>query len=238
MFVKPRPTCSRSDRGAGGARGRRGVRGARGFTLLESALATVIIGVGVLALVEAQATFSRNNDYSSSSATAAYLAGEIRERMRVLPRHDPVTGLFVVGSGSTATLSGWGPDTGETLAEDFDDVDDFDGQVFGAGGNRAGPLDAYNRVITQVQGNGTTELDGNGAALPLRGWAQRVTVDKVDPFNFSTVRAKNYSVAPAGSDPGIAVGGFPLRVTVRVTYQGPLDFAPREMARVVWVVPN
>ncbi|MDX2115443.1 MAG: hypothetical protein SFZ24_07450, partial [Planctomycetota bacterium] len=70
-------------------RDRRRARSA--FTLLETALATVIIAVGVLALIEAQAAFSSNNDWSTSSATGTYLANELRERMRVLPRHDPVT---------------------------------------------------------------------------------------------------------------------------------------------------
>lgn len=210
----------------------------RGFTLLESALATVIVGVGVLALVEAQATFTRSNDYSTSSATAAYLANELRERMRNLPRHDPVTGLFVQGSGSTATVVGWGPENGETSARDYDDVDDFDGVVFGAGGTQLGPIDAFNRVITQTRPDGAVEVNGEGQSVALRGWAQSVTVQKVDPFNYSLVRDRGYSIVASGNNPGVPVDGFPLRVTVRVTYQGPTDLAPREMARVVWVVSN
>ena len=62
----------------------------RGFTLIETALATVIIGVGVLALVDSQAAFLASNAWSTQTATANYLANEIREMTRRLPKHDPV----------------------------------------------------------------------------------------------------------------------------------------------------
>src|SRR5205085_2463013 len=77
--------------------------GARGFTLIETALATVIIGVGVLALLEAQQAFMKSNDWSTQAATATYLANEIREMTRKLPRHDPVTGLTLQTSGNVTS---------------------------------------------------------------------------------------------------------------------------------------
>ena len=40
----------------------------RGFTLIETALATVIIGTGVLAIMFAQQTFHRQNDWAMRSA--------------------------------------------------------------------------------------------------------------------------------------------------------------------------
>ena len=66
----------------------------RAFTLLEAALATVIIGVGVLALIQAQATFVTTNEWSTQNATATYLCNELREGIRSMPRHDPVSGLY------------------------------------------------------------------------------------------------------------------------------------------------
>ena len=51
----------------------------RGFTLIESALATVIIGTGVLAMIAAQQTFHQHNGWAQRSANAMRLAGEIRE---------------------------------------------------------------------------------------------------------------------------------------------------------------
>ena len=50
--------------------------GAGGFTLIETAMATVIIGVGVLALVEAQTAFLKSNTWTSQAATATYLAAQ------------------------------------------------------------------------------------------------------------------------------------------------------------------
>ncbi|HYD02370.1 MAG TPA: prepilin-type N-terminal cleavage/methylation domain-containing protein [Phycisphaerales bacterium] len=203
---------------------------ARAFTLLECALAMVILAVGVLALIEAQGYFYTANQFSSQSATGAYLAGEVRERMRQLPKHDPVTGLFKTGS----VLSGWGPDTGETVPADYDDVDDFDGVEFGEGGANAGPVDSSGRIITQTDINGVVETSG-GLNVALRGWRQRVIVDKVEPFNYAVVRGDDYD--NTGSAPVLRVDQYALRVTVIVTYLAPGQTQPAEMARLVWIVP-
>jgi prepilin-type N-terminal cleavage/methylation domain-containing protein len=202
----------------------------RGFTLLECALAMVILAVGVLALIEAQGYFYNANQFSSQSATGAYLAGEIRERMRQLPKHDPVTGLYKVG----AVLNGWGPDAGETTPADYDDVDDFDGVEFGEGASNPGPVDSSGRIITQTDINGVVETSG-GLNVALRGWKQRVIVDKVEPFNYATVRADDYD--NTGSAPILQINQYALRVTVIVTYLAPGQTQPAEMARLVWIVP-
>jgi prepilin-type N-terminal cleavage/methylation domain-containing protein len=202
----------------------------RGFTLLECALAIVILGVGVLAVIEAQGAFFRANRFSSNAATAGYLAGEIRERMRGLPKHDPVTGLWLQGT----TLRGWGPESGETLVEDFDDIDDFDSQEFGRGAAQAGPITARGTVIPQVNFDGIVET-ASGNPVPLRGWRQTVEVVKVEPTDYSVVRADSFERLSAA--PRLSVDQFALRVTVTVTFQGPDDPAPVEMARLSWVVP-
>ncbi len=209
---------------------RRRAAARRGFTLLECALAMVILAVGVLALIEAQGYFYTANQFSSQSATGAYLAGEIRERMRQLPKHDPVTGLYKTG----AVLSGWGPDAGESTPADYDDVDDFDGVEFGTGAANPGPIDSSGRVITQTDINGVVETSG-GANVALRGWKQRVIVDKVEPFNYAVVRSDDYE--NLGSAPVLAVNQYALRVTVIVTYAAPGAAQPAEMARLVWIVP-
>lgn len=205
-------------------------RNARGFTLLECALAMVILAVGVLALIEAQGYFLNANQFSSQSATGAYLASELRERMRMLPKHDPVTGLYKSG----LTLVGWGPEAGESTIADYDDVDDFDGAEFGVGCTFAGPIDSCGRVISQTDINGVVETSG-GSAVSLRGWKQRVTVDKVEPNNYAVVRAHEYD--NTASTPVLAVNQYALRVTVIVTYTAPGQTAAAEMARLVWIVP-
>jgi len=40
-------------------------RRAKGFTLMEAALTTVIVGVGVLSIVEAQQAYHQKNDWAA-----------------------------------------------------------------------------------------------------------------------------------------------------------------------------
>jgi len=212
------------------ARPRRG-----GFTLLECALAMVILGVGVLAVIEAQSAFFRANEFSSLAAQGGYLAGEVRERMRGLTKHDPVTGLFLQSGAAV----GWGPETGETMEADFDDIDDYNGAIFGgsATGARPGPIDARGQIILQVDFDGNIEMNG-AAQVALRNWIQTVEVVKVEPTNSATTRAPNYERLTANSDgPAVRVDQLSMRVTVIVTYQGMDDATPREMARLSWLVP-
>ena len=134
-------------------------RSRRGFTLIETAMATVIIGTGVLAIVFAQQTFHAQNDWAQRAATGMRLAGEIREMTFNLPRHDPVTGNDT-----------WGPEDNEASVEDYDDLDDFDGAVFSFDLDN-GPLSARRTPIE---------------ALP--GWSQYIEVRNVDPFDIHDVR--------------------------------------------------
>lgn len=137
----------------------------KGFTLIETALATVIVGVGVLAMVGAQQAFHQKNEWSTHATIAQQLGNEIREMTLNLPRHDPVTGLTV-----------WGPEDNESWVGAFDDVDDFDGTageglVFSADlGN--GPINARREVISNMP-----------------GWTQTVTVQNVDPFDITATAA-------------------------------------------------
>jgi prepilin-type N-terminal cleavage/methylation domain-containing protein len=174
-------------------------RSPRGFTLIETALATVIVGVGVLSIVAAQQAFHKQNSWSTHATIASRLGNEIREMTLVLPRHDPVTGTAF-----------WGPEDNESEVDDFDDLDDFDGDgqglIFAAALNN-GPLNAMREQIPN-----------------MNGWAQIVTVENVDPFNIQ--------------DPQTDASTTMMRVEVLVTYQGPYDDQPREMTRVSWVAPN
>ncbi len=132
-----------------------------GFTLIETALATIIVGVGVLAIVSAQAAFHQKNAWSTHVSTATNLGNEIREMTWNLPRRDPVTGEAY-----------WGPEgDNELWVGDFDDLDDFDGDggglIFSADLNN-GPINARREIIPN-----------------MAGWSQTVRVYNVNPFDIT-----------------------------------------------------
>jgi hypothetical protein len=129
-----------------------------GFTLIETALATVIVGTGVLAMVVAQQAFHTQNSWSSHVSIAQRLGNEIREMTLNLPRQDPVTGDAY-----------WGPEPNEAWVGDFDDLDDFDGE--GAGLIFDPPINALRTPIANMD-----------------GWSQEVTVFNVDPFDINSVQ--------------------------------------------------
>lgn len=223
---------------AGRARG----RGSGGFTLIETALATVIIGVGVVAIVEAHQAFMKSNQWSTHAATATFLGNEIRELTMNLPRHDPVTGLRVVGG----TLEGWGAEPGEVVVEDLDDLDDFDGLTFAFDGTPGfaddgdlpGPIDAFGLVIPEIFADGSVMLDADGNPVPMNGWRQTVRVVKVHPTDPTRELAPDYFEPAVGASQGIAVDQFPLKVEVIVTYAGPFATSEIEVTRVTWIVPR
>jgi prepilin-type N-terminal cleavage/methylation domain-containing protein len=143
----------------------RTTRTKRGFTLIETALATIIVGVGVLSIVGAQQAFHKQNSWSTHASTAMRLANEIREMTLNLPQRDPVTGPAI-----------WGPEGNETFLGAYDDLDDFDGGgdgvVFSADvtPDPNGPVNAQRAVIPN-----------------MAGWAQIITVRNVDPFDITSV---------------------------------------------------
>lgn len=215
----------------------------RGFTLIETGLALIVIGVGVLALVEAQQAFLRKNAWSTNASTATFLANEIREMSHSFSRHDPFSGgIYFQDPVAKTGFAGWGLEASETAAADIDDLDDLDGVAFGDAPNLPGPLsvrlpgpiDASARIIPDMSWDGQPVLDSGGNPVPIAGWTQYVRVDKVMPGDYSNVVAHDFEQAT----PFIAVDQFPLRVTVYVLYQGPLDTEAREIARAVWIAPK
>lgn len=210
-----------------------------GFTLIEASLATVIIGVGVLAMVDAQSSFTVSNQWSSHAASATFLANEIRELTRSLPKHDPVVGLFLQDDGEGApVLHGWGPDAGEVTLDDFDDIDDFDGITFSyigtpdmANGDLPGPVNAFREVIPALTIGGQETDDA------MFGWFQTVIVRKVHPYDFSQELDAAYFEGPDGLFPGRRVDQYPLRVSVQVFYQGANDIEATLVTEVTWIVP-
>lgn len=235
-------------------RPRQSVRRGAGFTLIETALATVIIGVGVLALMDAFQSFLRANNWSTQTSTATLLASECREMTRNDPKHDAFSGgIYFLDEVAHTGFTGWGPEADETSPALFDDLDDFDGAVFGDAADAdlpgpvgtvngvpmryPGPIDAFADVIPETDWSGVTAVDDQNADLPMQGWTQYVRVDKVDPLDFTTVLPDDYFEPASGGKPEIKVDQFPLRVTVWTLYQGPFDTKAKVIAEYTWVAP-
>lgn len=223
-------------------------RSALGFTLIETMLAVVILGLGVVVILRSMMTFLQTNIWSTHSATAGYLGQEIRELTRNLPRHDVFSGglYFTIDAGGDTVLNGWGLETGEILPEDIDDIDDLDGLAFGTPPApdgfdvtqwmATGPINAFGSIIEQTLHDGTVSMvdDGEGGqeAEALRGWSQFIRVEKLDPYDLSTV--VDNAAFVAGVRP---VDAYPLRVTVIVTYNGVwADQAPAS-TEFSWIIP-
>jgi len=103
------------------------VRG--GFTLIEAALVTVIIGVGVMAMMQLLAAGTVQNGAGAKLTTGLAMAGNIRELTLDLAFTDP---------DQTAS---WGTESGETAVDTYDDLDDLDGKTFSP------PIDARRQSI-------------------------------------------------------------------------------------------
>ena len=89
-----------------------------GFTLIEASLATVIVGVGLLAMIQLMASLTDQNQAAHQMTTARLLASNVQEAMAGLSFNDPAY-----------STTYFGPEPGETLAF-YNDVDDFDGRSF------------------------------------------------------------------------------------------------------------
>lgn len=101
----------------------------RGFTLIEAAMATAIIGIGVVSMLQLLAVGTVSNADSNALTTGLNLANNIREMAQ---------GLKFVASPTTTW---WGPGGTETLAT-YDDLDDLDGRTFSP------PIDARRQQLT------------------------------------------------------------------------------------------
>ncbi|MHC4211043.1 MAG: type IV pilus modification PilV family protein [Planctomycetota bacterium] len=187
---------------------RPGKRHRTGFTLIETALATIIVGVGVVAMVSAQAAFHKKNQWSTHASIAMALGNEIREMTWNLPQRDPVTGDAF-----------WGPEGNEISFDDYDDLDDFDGDggglIFSAAlGN--GPINARREIIPNMD-----------------GWSQIVRVFNVDPFDIAVDPDRpDDSLLPADGTTAV------IAVEVVIEFQAVNETTPREMTRVSWIAPR
>lgn len=178
-------------------------RRAGGFTLIEASLTTVIIGTGVLAIMAAQQAYHMQNNWAARTSTAMLLANELRERTLSMPLHDPITGNRTLG-----------PESDENVPLDFDDLDDFAGNVV-AGVGRG---QTFNPPI-------------NALGLPLDDlskWTQTIKVEKVPSDQVDTA-------FPLRLDTGVS---DMFRVTVSVLYRDHNTDTDEAVTELSWIVTD
>lgn len=182
----------------------------RAFTLIETTLTTIIVGLAITALVKLVLTNTQQNRWSQRVTTGTLLAENVREMMAGLPFSDP-------GNGNAT----FGPETGETFST-FNDVDDFDGfdstkRTDLAAGQPVGPVDAARRVITQTIG-GVAQVPDE-----WKNWRQQISIDPVDPNNLSTVFPKPNTARTC------------VRVTVTIGYLPPGQAYWENVVQLRWI---
>ncbi|MDD5459451.1 MAG: prepilin-type N-terminal cleavage/methylation domain-containing protein [Phycisphaerae bacterium] len=112
----------------------------KGFTFIEVMIAVFILGLAVIALVGANTAFTQVNGAGVDLATAEFLMLQIKEMTALVSVVDPQSGTTF-----------WGPETGETSAALYDDLDDFDGRSFSPPINSQGiAMSEYGNFIQQV----------------------------------------------------------------------------------------
>jgi type II secretory pathway pseudopilin PulG len=164
------------------------------FSLLETTLTIIIVGLAITALVKLVMTNTQQNQYTQRLTIGSLLAENCREMLAGLPFSDP----------SNGTLT-FGPETAETLAT-FNDVDDFDGfdstlRPDILAGQPMGPVDAARRVITETVA-GVTQVPAE-----WRNWRQQIAVDPIDANNLNTVYPKPNTARVC------------IRITVTISYK-------------------
>jgi hypothetical protein len=188
---------------------RPGRRRRGGFTLIETALTTVIVGTGVLAIVAAQQAYHIKNNWAQRTGTAMLLANELRELILSMPYHDPITGTANLGPETDEfSINGQGANAPDVRL--FDDLDDFAGPVtggVGAGLTFSPPINALRSTV-----------------LDMEQWSQTIVVENVLPDNISSTFAQPLATTDM------------MRVTVTVLYQKLNSTAPETVTSLTWVV--
>jgi type II secretory pathway pseudopilin PulG len=130
-----------------------------GFTLLEALFAAMLIGLVVAALAASSSAFTMANGYGMDLSTAEFLIEEIRDMTATLPVVDPQTQKAV-----------FGPESDETTAALFDDVDDFHNASF------CPPLDISRTVMND-----------------FAAFTQQITVENVSAGDLTNTVAQHAS---------------------------------------------
>jgi prepilin-type N-terminal cleavage/methylation domain-containing protein len=183
------PTCA-TVRPCPPARGRGLAR--RGFTLIEAAMVTVIIGVGVVSMLQLLAAGTLSNSEGTELTTAINLANNVREFSLGLDYYDPQT-------DKTVNPPNYQWNTKESTVKLYDNIMDLDGST-----------DTWNQTGDPASGYQKFSPPLDVRRDPINtylGWEQWVKVETVSPNSVATVLPHDASSPTA-------------RVTVKIVRNG------------------
>ncbi len=157
-------------------------RSRRGFTLLETGLATIIIGLGVVSIVQLLAKGTISQIEANDLTIAVNLANNIHELTYNLKFTDPTN----INNPSPH----WGPESWEALAT-YNDNDDFDGRTFSP------PIDARRQALSGFgnwsQSITVQSVDPNKITLTVpNGTTQMERITVTIQHNGSTVYTETW----------------------------------------------
>jgi len=139
--------------------------GRRGFTLVEVAVATAIVGIGVAAIMVAAASTTHVNDAGRKLTQAVFIAQELREWTLKLPFSDQDPG----DAGNPPGPDGSDP---QVFIDDLDDLSNFDG----------------NGITYEPP------RDGQGMAMAnMAGWSEQIVLTWRDPSDLTQAVAEGAS---------------------------------------------
>ncbi len=144
--------------------GRRTNRRIGGFTMAEVLIASSVLSIAVLAIVDAVTTGQQTTYQAMHDLRGMALAEALMEEIQAMPYDDPDGGEEVLG-----------PETGETSRALFDNADDYDSytEEVGATKDAAGAdyPDLYAKfgrsVTTTYENINVTEFGGDQAGLTI-----------------------------------------------------------------------
>ena len=165
----------------------------RGFTLIEAAMVTVIIGLGVVGMLELLAAGTVSNSEGTELTTAINLANNVRELSLGLAYYDPQS-----DPADPLKQPVW--NSKEATVDLYDNIMDLDGNADTWNQQATDPDTGYQKF--------QPPLDVGKNSIPEYGnWAQWVKVETVDPNNVTAVLPHDAKCATA-------------RVTVKVMRNG------------------
>ena len=169
----------------------------RGFTLIEAAMVTVIIGLGVVGMLELLAAGTVSNSEGTELTTAINLANNVRELSLGLAYYDPQS-----DPSDPAKLPVW--NSKEASVDLYDNIMDLDGAVDTWNKQEEDPAEGYQKFQPPL----------DVAKKPIAdysNWAQWVKVETVDPKDVKMVLLQD-PVCPTA------------RVTVKIMRNGNLVY--------------